>query len=115
MVNFIADNKSSLESSNALHRVKNFFNAKLVNFNLISEVDYGNQYDGFCIVYNNGKINVTFRSSWQGLDYEILMNGATIMLSDFDSEFRNIIACSESNLDFTLSVFKRFVDEKSIT
>jgi len=113
MVNFIADNKSSLENNIALQTIKDFFQMNLVDFQIISEIDYGSQYDGFCIVFGNEKIKATFRSSWQGLDYEILKGDSSIKLSDFDSEFKNILACSKTNLNFTLSVFKQFVDAES--
>ncbi len=80
----------------------------LIDFKLITEIDYESQYKGFCIEFNNGKINIIFRNSWQGLDYEILKDDNSIKLSDFDNQFKNILSCSKTNLVCTMSVFKRF-------
>lgn len=113
MVNFVADNKTSLENKEALLKIKKFFYEELPNFELSEEFDSESNYNGFRIQYVNKGNIIVLSSSWRGMEHEILINDKVFSLLNFEPQMREILSCSITNLNFTLVVLKRFIDEQN--
>lgn len=114
MVNFVVDNKTPLENKDALLQIKNFFCRELPYFELSEEFDGDNNYNGFRIQYEKKEGIIVLSSSWRGMEHEIVIDGKVFSLLNFEPQMRDILSCSETNLNFTLSVLKRFIDEQSL-
>ena len=106
--------KNGIEAYNYLIQLLNF---KFPDFEVIktSEVDMLRSKFGYfdvSILYKDAKFII--RCERGELHYECEFDNQKIGLHHFDQEMNDVLAFSKENLEYTLLVFKRYLDEKGL-
>lgn len=112
MVNNVYDFKNGLEAQNYLKQllVLQFPEFKVIK---ISEVDILTSKFGYfdiSLLYKD--VHFKIKCERGVLHYNCEIDNQKIGLHHFDQEMNDVLAFSKTNLEYTLSVFKRFVDSQ---
>lgn len=114
MVRNVYNFKNGIEAYNYLIQLLDY---KFPDFEVIktSEVDILRSKFGYFdvyILYKNAKFII--RCERGVLHYECEFDNQKIGLHHFNQGMNDVLAFSKENLEYTLLVFKRYVDEKSL-
>jgi hypothetical protein len=83
------------------------------NFSLSSN-SYFSKFGFFYLKYQRNNIEFKLECEKGVLLHEINISNSIIKLHSFDDRMNEVLACSEKNIQFTLSVLKRFIEEQNL-